>query len=346
MKKKTTQTKTTPSQAERRNGARNAQLIRLLGLVRDLDRIGGIDLYELAERNGTTVRTIRRDFDALQAAGLPLKQERVGKRMHWSIAYKDKLQHLSGLLDAQHYLGLQVAMGQAGAGRTTSILTALEDLSDKVEAAVGEKGKQQLDEIGSCFQSYEKFAYANTPPDVLWPLVQAISARRHCHVTYRAARPLAESKSYEILPLKLFPHQGAVYLWCAVVPYTDITTLNLQRLEQLKVLETHGEVPADFDPAKLEASAFGVYTSGKLRSYRLRFSPEVAVYIREKVWHPTQKLVAQPDGGVELTFRCGESPEVSSWVAGWREEVQVLGPAALRKELTKLGAWLTSTYGG
>ena len=44
---------------------RNAQLVRTLSVPRDLDRLGGVDLYELAERYGTTVRTIRRDLEAI-----------------------------------------------------------------------------------------------------------------------------------------------------------------------------------------------------------------------------------------------------------------------------------------
>ena len=59
---------------------RNAQLGRILDILRALDRRDGVDLYELAEQQGTTVRTIRRDLDALRDAGLPLSEETEGKR--------------------------------------------------------------------------------------------------------------------------------------------------------------------------------------------------------------------------------------------------------------------------
>ncbi len=91
---------------------RNEQLVRILSILRDLDRLGGADLYELAERYGTTVRTIRRDLDALQDVGLPLVEESEGKRKRWRVAYRDRIQHLSGLLDATHYLALRVAISE------------------------------------------------------------------------------------------------------------------------------------------------------------------------------------------------------------------------------------------
>jgi predicted DNA-binding transcriptional regulator YafY len=43
------------------------------------------------------VRTIRRDLEALQEGGLPLLEERDGKRKRGRIAFKDHLQQLSGL---------------------------------------------------------------------------------------------------------------------------------------------------------------------------------------------------------------------------------------------------------
>jgi hypothetical protein len=78
----------------------------------------------------------------------------------------------------------------------------------------------------------------------------------------------------------------------------------------------------------------------------LRFRREVAPYIREREWHPSQELRALRGGGVELTFTCGEYFEVTSWVASWRHYVEVLKPDSLVAELAELGRWLVSEYGG
>ncbi len=65
---------------------RNEQLVRVLQLISDLARKGGCDLYELAERHGTTTRTIRRDLEAIAGAGIPLKREAgEGSRLRWSL---------------------------------------------------------------------------------------------------------------------------------------------------------------------------------------------------------------------------------------------------------------------
>ena len=53
---------------KKRVASRNDQVVRILHLLRDLERLGGCDLYELAIHYGTTTRTIRRDLEALEEA--------------------------------------------------------------------------------------------------------------------------------------------------------------------------------------------------------------------------------------------------------------------------------------
>jgi proteasome accessory factor B len=68
----------------------------------------------------------------------------------------------------------------------------------------------------------------------------------------------------------------------------------------------------------------------------------VADYIRERTWHPSQQLTELTEGRVELSFSCGQSWEVSAWVASCRHWVEVLEPKGLRRELCELGEALVA----
>jgi predicted DNA-binding transcriptional regulator YafY len=324
---------------------RNAQLERVLQIIRDLDRVGGIDLYELAEIHGTTVRTIRRDLDALQAAGLPITQEADGRRKRWRIAHRDHLTKLAELVDVSHYLALRVALGGAGA-RSTTLYASLEDLADKVAEALGKKARRQLEIIERAFYSYEKFAFREAPADVLWPLVDAIAERRLCRVIYRAVRLRPVDKTFEVLPLRLFAYNGALYLHAWVPKHDSVILLHLHRVRRLRVLMKRASPPKTFRAEDWEASAFGVYSGGPLVDYRLRFQPIVAPHIRERTWHGSQKLRELDGGGVELTFRCSDSPELVGWIASWHSNVEVVAPASLRQQLRRVGAWYADVYSG
>lgn len=328
---------------------RNAQLDRVLQIIQDLLRLDGCDLYELGERYGAAVKTIRRDLEAIQLAGLALEQEPApdGKRLKWKLKGRDAaLARAAEGLDASHYLALQVVMADAGAvARESGLYAALEDLLRRIEAAVGEKGRRRLQAVEGAFLPWDKHAYTGAAREAVWPLVEAIAGRRVCRVGYRAVSTGGARRTYEVLPLKVFVHDRALYVLCQFQGRGTIGTLNLHRLEQVEVTDRTAEPPAGFDAAAYAESAFGIYPGARPVTYVLRFRPEVAAYIKERSWHPSQALEDLSDGGVQLTFRCGESYEVTSWVAGWREWVTVQRPASLRRDLAALGERWKMKYG-
>jgi len=147
-----------------------------------------------------------------------------------------------------------------------------------------------------------------------------------------------------VLPLRLFAHGGSAYAVCSFPGGSAVMVLNLQRLLGLKVLARTAKPPTGLDLDKWEQSAFGIVAGGTPARFLLRFDRATAPYIRERIWHPTQTLRELRGGRVELSFVCGDTFEVSSWVASWRDHVEVIEPASLRKELAALGGWLQGTY--
>jgi predicted DNA-binding transcriptional regulator YafY len=329
-----------------RDSGRNAQLERTIRILFELMRTGGgLSLEELAEKHGTTTRTIQRDLNALKSAGVPVDGEARDKRKYWRVDTRQETHKLSQLLDKGHFLAVCLAMGfGSGLHRNLGVFTALEDLQDKIADAL-RGGRSQLEGILNAFYFYDKYAYAQAAPDVLWSLVSAIESRTICKVTYRKPQRHARDKTFEIVPLKLFAHQGAAYLMCHVLKHDAFGTLNLQRIRALKPTARSGEVPRDFDPNSWEQSAFGVHAGNEETCYVLQFDAEVADYIRERIWHPSQDLRELPSGEVELRFTCGQSFEVTAWVASWRHWVRVIAPSSLRDELRELGETFVAQYG-
>ena len=325
--------------------ARNSQLMRLISLVRDLDRLGGADLYELAERHRVTTRTIRRDLAALRDAGMPVEEELVDKRKRVRVGFKSSIRQVSQLLDSGHYLALRLAVGQGGAVRASaSAFAQLEDLAAKIESALGPAERAKLAAIEGCFHSYEKFAWTKAPADVLWPLVDAIAEKRLCKVAYTAAKAGGKVHNYTVLPLKVFAHDGATYLLCHYPRRDKVLTLNLHRLSALEVTRATGTVPPDFDPAQHERAAFGVTRGGPVEAWELRFSANVAPFIRERLWHPTQRIVEGEEGRLTLHFSCEGAVEVFAWVCSWHQEIEVITPVWAREDLRRLGLWFGKTY--
>jgi hypothetical protein len=80
-------------------------------------------------------------------------------------------------------------------------------------------------------------------------------------------------------------------------------------------------------------SQFGIVRGEEPFRVRLLFSATVAAYIGERVWHPTQRIEEQPDGGIILELETAGWKELVRWILSWQPDVQVLEPARLRDRI-------------
>jgi proteasome accessory factor B len=107
--------------------------------------------------------------------------------------------------------------------------------------------------------------------------------------------------------------------------------------------KTEFEVDPKFDPQKCRRDAFGVSWQDPAEIV-LRFRADQAPYVRERVWHPSQKLTDLPDGGVQLAFRAGGPFEIRRWILGWGDAVEVISPDGLRSEILHMLNSMASSY--
>ena len=72
---------------------------------------------------------------------------------------------------------------------------------------------------------------------------------------------------------------------------------------------------------------------GETQEVKIRFSASQAPYIRERTWHPSQKIETEPDGSIILTLQVADFGEVKFWLIGFGVEAEVLEPAELRNDV-------------
>ena len=88
--------------------------------------------------------------------------------------------------------------------------------------------------------------------------------------------------------------------------------------------------PADFSAARFLEQSFAVFETDKPRNVVLRFEPTAARLVSERTWHPSQRLRSLPGDRAELSLRVGLSPDLTSWILGWGDQVEVVKPSTLR----------------
>jgi predicted DNA-binding transcriptional regulator YafY len=169
--------------------------------------------------------------------------------------------------------------------------------------------------------------YAGFEPTIL-RLVESIVSRRRCLVEYRAPRQAAP-KRFPYEPYRLLSVHGAVYGVGKVPAYRNLVTLAVDRIRALELTDEAFVPDAGFDPKRHEAEAFGIVWERPMRVV-LRFRADQAPYVREREWHPTQRLATLRDGRLEMRFHAGGTLEIARWILGWGDAVEVVRPARLR----------------
>ena len=114
------------------------------------------------------------------------------------------------------------------------------------------------------------------------------------------------------------------------MPYYDsLITLAVERVQAIEVGEETFDVPTDQSVQTRLEESFGI-THEEPMDVEVRFTARQAPYIRERVWHPTQRIEELDDGRVVLRFRAGGFYEIKSWVLSFGAAAEVLAPKELR----------------
>jgi predicted DNA-binding transcriptional regulator YafY len=71
----------------------------------------------------------------------------------------------------------------------------------------------------------------------------------------------------------------------------------LDRIKMLHQTKEPFQIAENFNLDEFLGASFGIYQGDPTR-VKIRFSPEVAGYIKEKIWHDSQKLETQEDGSL------------------------------------------------
>ena len=150
-----------------------------------------------------------------------------------------------------------------------------------------------------------------------------------------------ETTTRNILPLHLLLYMGSWHLiaWCSLKK--DLRDFVVSRIHSVKPCEPV-VLPKKLPSVKQYVRKnFGIMQGEKGIPVKLRFSPAVAAWVREQVWHPAQKALFGKDGSLTLSFPVADFREIRRRILFYGADVKVLSPRALaldlRQEIRRMG---------
>ena len=179
--------------------------------------------------------------------------------------------------------------------------------------------------LGSFDKAYKSYDQHRA---IIADLLKALHGDWTCQVTYRT--PDGDGpRTYLIEPYELTEYEGGLYLYCRNPRRNQVFPLAVERIQTLKLNDDnfHRTKTVEQTIRDKKERAFGIYDDEVPLDVKLKFTPAVAFYVRERTWHPTQKLTRHKDGSLTMTFTASGRIEIERWIRGWGEEVRIVSKA-------------------
>lgn len=174
-------------------------------------------------------------------------------------------------------------------------------------------------------------------------LAKATAAHQRLRLTYRKpGRKATEQRLIDPYQLANINGEWFLFAWCHL--RKDIRTFAPARIVGIEPTGETFKRPEKFSLERRLRDSFGVIAGQGSFDVVLRFDELVADYIREKRWHPSQKLAELPDGGVELKLKLSSLDEVRRWVLGWGGSCKVVGPEELAASVRRAAEQMVELY--
>lgn len=324
---------------------RNAEVIRQWTILRDLEASRRVTIDELAERTGVSTRTIRRDLEALQAAGFPLFDEMHDGRKYWTLEQRAfrrlddtgfTLAEMTALYFSRSLVeclsatpfqrDVRSAFDKLAAALTPGMRQLLDRLPLVMQAKAEPGGQAQMDDPATPATASRQSAPRSAR---VAQLLDATLHHRRIAMRYHSFSSNRE-KDYLLEPYRLVFAQGGLYLVAFVPDYAQIRTFSIERIVSLSLTE------ARFEPMDLPDDAFahslGV-NEGPPERIEIVFEPRIARYVKERTWHPSQQSAEASDGSLTMTLNVCNDWALRSWILGFGPLARVTSPPELATQI-------------
>lgn len=260
------------------------------------------------------------------------------RRRWWKLKDPTFLRH-QGIRDSE-LLSLDMSIRRARREGAELDVRALKSLRDRLLAILPPSQARRAEVDAGAMLEAQGFACRPGPrskvaPNVLGAIAEAIKAPFCMEIVYQSAKDPEPKRRYvEPYGVLLGARQYLVALDIEntrdVENKSAFRRYRIDRIISAKITASSFVRDPDFDLDAFAAKAFGSFHSeAEFGHVVWRFAPSAAAAAREFEFHPTQKMVDEPDGSLLVQFTASGWVEMAWHLLSWGGNVDVLEPPEL-----------------
>lgn len=334
--------------------ARNEQFIRQHKILQILERMRfGRTIKELnqdlVDELGLTSlhdRTIRRDLEALQAAGIDVNSHEEMRGKVWKLGPRAK-QTCQITATASELISLSLSRDLLYPLMGTPFWTGIESFWKKIQnelpASIWEhykKYRRVVHVLGMPSKSYELHH------NIVQSINRAILQHRIVEIEYQSSNDPAP-RVRKIEPYGIVFYHSSIYIVAAAhedATENRIRNWKLDRFSKAAALDEFFKLPEDFDLEEFVGRGLGIFAGTQAKQFQIRIQPKAIPWLTEDPWHPEQRIEKEADGTAILTVPGVNEMEIIPKVLQLGVLAELLSPVEAREKLASMLADLHDRY--
>jgi len=281
--------------------------------------------YELGE---VSERTIKRDIQSLRFDfGLPIEYDR--KRNGYYLT--ENCNFPFPPLTSGEVLALIISANLMQQFKDTPLEEDLQKLAKKLEELFVDEALVNPESLEMALSvSLSPIKLKVDIKETFEKIFTAIRDKKRILINYYTISS-GERKQRKVDPYHIYNYQGVWYFFGYCHFRREIRDFALDRIEKVEVLKENFTMPDNFNIKEYLNSAFRMF-KGNAEKIKIRFDSYEAKWIKERIWHETQKIIELENGDIILELTANPV-EIKRWVMSHGAHAEVLEPESLRKEI-------------
>ncbi len=159
-----------------------------------------------------------------------------------------------------------------------------------------------------------------------------------------------EGRQHDFDPYSLISYRGGLYLLGYSRRSSAIIYLAVERIRSVEFIREPDRTlarfayPRGFDPAAHSEGTFGIVDGPETKVELRIHSEQTEAYVRSRTIHRSQRFAHRRDGTTIMTMTVRGTTELANWIMSMGPWIEVLKPAALRKEIADRHAKAARLY--